>query len=85
MAKILRCYRCGYELSDREQVNLAYDGLAAWHAAARTRGLKPRGVLPCKNYMRCGGEIVEVVWWREWLRKAFNRSSAFPKGDQVDG
>ena len=85
MAKILRCYRCGYELSDREQVNTAYDGLAAWHAAARARGLKPRGVLPCKNYMRCGGEIVEVVWWREWLRKAFNRSSARPKGDQVDG
>jgi len=73
MAKKLRCDRCGLELSEKEEVNLAYDGMAAWHAAARARGIRPRGVLPCKNYIRCGGEIVPVVWWREWLKNLFNR------------
>ena len=85
MAKKLRCYRCGLELSDLDNINMAYDGMAAWHAAARARGLKPRGVFPCKNFMRCGGEIVEVIWWREWLRKAFSRSGSSPKGEWADG
>jgi len=81
MPKKLRCYRCGLEVDDREEVNLAYDGMAAWHRAARSRGMKPRGVLPCKNYIRCGGEIVEVIWWREWIRKMFSRDAATRTGE----
>ena len=60
MAKKLRCDRCGLEITEKEELDLAYDGMAAWHAAARARGLKPRGILLCKNYLRCGGELVEV-------------------------
>ena len=69
MAKKLRCDRCGLELTEKDDLSMASDGMKAWRATARARGIQPRGVLPCKNYIRCGGEIVKVVWWREWLRR----------------
>lgn len=69
MVKKLRCDRCGLELTDIDEIDIAFEGMTAWHASARARGINPRGVLPCKNYVRCGGEIVEVVWWRDWTRK----------------
>ena len=75
MAKKLRCYRCGLELSDKEDVYAAYDGMQAWQEAARSRGINPKGILPCKNYANCGGEIVEVVWWRDLIRRIFIRRS----------
>ena len=71
MVKKLRCDRCGFELTDIDEIDIAFEGMTAWHTSARARGIKPRGILPCKNYIRCGGEIVEVVWWREWMRKLF--------------
>ena len=50
--------------------------MAAWHASARARGIEPRGILPCKNYIRCGGEVVEVnEEGHGWLRKLFGHSS----------
>ncbi len=64
MPKKLRCDRCGLELSDRDDVGLALEGEDAWHASARSWGGEPRGVLPCENYLRCGGEIVVVPDWR---------------------
>ena len=74
MAKKLRCDRCGLELTEKDDLDLAYDGMAAWHAAARARGLNPRGILPCRNYIRCGGEIVEVEVRRQgWLGKMFGK------------
>ena len=60
MVKKLRCDRCGLELTERDDADAAFEGMVAWQAAARARGIEPRGVLPCKNYVRCGGEIVEV-------------------------
>ena len=74
MAKKLRCDRCGLELTERDDLDLAYGGMTAWQMAARARGIEPRGILPCKNYVRCGGEIVEVnEEGRRWMRKLFRR------------
>ena len=74
MAKKLRCDRCGLELTEKDDLDQAYDGMAAWHTVARTRGIEPRGVLPCKNYIRCGGEIVEINEQKQgWLSKLFGR------------
>jgi hypothetical protein len=30
----------------------------AWENAVRARGEEPRGVFPCKNYVRCHGEMI---------------------------
>lgn len=73
MAKILRCDRCGLEITEKEDIYLAYDGMEAWHIAARSRGVEPRGILPCKNYMRCGGELVEVKEAKGLFRKLSDR------------
>jgi len=74
LAKKLRCDRCGFELTDKDDIDIAFEGMAAWQASARARGIEPRGVLPCKNYVRCGGEIVEVNEKRYgWLSKLFGR------------
>lgn len=56
----LVCDRCGLELKDKEDIYLAYEGQWAWETACRERGVKPRGILPCKNYIRCSGEIRRV-------------------------
>jgi len=57
----LVCDRCGYELTDKDDIDLAFEGKEAWEAACRGRGVEPRGVLPCQNYIRCGGEIILVT------------------------
>ncbi len=73
MPKKLRCDRCGLELSDRDDLDAAFEGMYAWQNAVRSRGGVARGVLPCKNYARCGGEIIEVTGWDEWRRKLLRR------------
>ena len=66
--KKLVCDRCGLELTDKSDIEMALEGQGAWEAAMKVRGSKPRGVYPCKNYTRCGGEmlVVEVKksFWR---------------------
>ena len=61
----LVCDRCGYELTDKDDIDLAFEGKEAWEAACRARGVEPRGVLPCQNYIRCGGEIELVTSRRQ--------------------
>ena len=72
--KKLVCDRCGLELTELEDIGLAYDGKEAWAMASRARGHEPRGIIPCKNYIRCGGEIIPVsgdgfLKWRRWTAK----------------
>ncbi|MBI2852764.1 MAG: hypothetical protein HYX84_06655 [Chloroflexi bacterium] len=59
MAKktILVCDRCGFELAGKADVELALDGTEAWQSSVRGRGEEPRGVFPCKNFVRCRGEM----------------------------
>ncbi|MDD4875732.1 MAG: hypothetical protein PHQ86_01165 [Dehalococcoidales bacterium] len=57
MEKLI-CDRCGFEITDKDGINLVYEGGSTWANSVRLRGLEPRGILPCKNYIRCGGEIV---------------------------
>jgi hypothetical protein len=54
----LVCDKCGAQLDKPEAIALALEGTAAWQASARARGAEPRGVFPCRNYVRCGGEMV---------------------------
>jgi len=58
MARKLVCDRCGLELKEKDDLDLAFEGKEAWEATVRARGDKPRGIIPCKNYIRCGGEMV---------------------------
>ena len=55
--KKLVCDRCGLELKDKDDVDIALEGKEAWEKGVRARGDKPRGIIPCKNYARCGGEM----------------------------
>ncbi len=72
--KKLICDRCGIELTDKEDIYAALEGREAWEAAARARGVAPRGILPCKNFVRCSGEINLVAngrvarWWRSLIK-----------------
>ena len=56
--KILVCDRCGFELTEKDDINLAIEGSDSWKNAVRERGQEPRGVYPCKNYIRCQGEML---------------------------
>jgi hypothetical protein len=56
----LVCDRCGRELTDPYEIELALDGMEAWRASVRARGEEPRGVFPCEYYVRCGGEMIAV-------------------------
>ena len=60
--KKLVCDKCGRELSDRDAIELALEGTVAWHTFVRSKGEEPRGVFPCENYIRCGGEMID---WRD--------------------
>ena len=75
----LVCDKCGFELTDVEEVDLALEGTEAWQDAQRRRGCEPRGVFPCKYYIRCQGEMQIVKEtksrkgpagqdnnWRDW-------------------
>ncbi|MFH1382287.1 MAG: hypothetical protein ABIH70_05270 [Chloroflexota bacterium] len=66
----LVCDRCGFELTDEKEIELALEGKEAWQNAARGRGVEPRGVIPCKYFASCNGEMTIVIkdkkksWWR---------------------
>jgi len=36
-------------------LNEALEGQEAWEESCRARGVEARGILPCKNYIRCHG------------------------------
>ena len=72
----LVCDRCGLELEDKDGIDLALEGQGAWEVACRARGAKPRGILPCENYVRCGGEIVLVTSRCQRLMKFLSRRQA---------
>ena len=74
--KKLVCDRCGLELADKDGIDLALEGQGAWEVACRARGVEPRGVLPCENYARCGGEIVLGASRRQRLMKFLSRRRA---------
>ncbi len=67
--KILVCDRCGFELTEKDDVNLALEGSDAWQTACRGRSQEPRGVYPCKNYIRCQGEMLIVEKKKGILRR----------------
>ena len=76
--KKLVCDRCGKELTEKEDIEIALEGKEAWEATVRAGGAEPRGVLPCENFIRCGGEIKLVgnsrlVQWRRWLMKLLSQ------------
>ena len=71
--KKLVCDGCGLELADKDGIELAIEGKEAWEAACRACGVKPRGILPCENYVRCGGEIVLVTSRRQRLVKFLSK------------
>lgn len=56
--KKLVCDRCEKELTEKDDVELALEGMEAWQATVRARCAEPRGVVPCENYIRCGGEML---------------------------
>jgi hypothetical protein len=56
--KILVCDRCGFELTEKDDINLAVESSESWHSAVRGRGQEPRGIYPCKHFIRCQGEMV---------------------------
>ena len=74
--KKLVCDRCGLELADKDGIDLAFEGKEAWEAACRARGVEPRGILPCQNYVRCGGEIVLVTSQHRRLMRFLSRRQA---------
>ena len=47
-------------LAEQEDIELALEGVEAWQATVRARGAEPRGLVPCENYVRCGGEMTLV-------------------------
>jgi len=69
--KKLVCDRCGLELTDKDDIYTALEGQWAWEASVRARGGKARGILPCKNYIRCGGEIRLVS--NNWIARCYRR------------
>ena len=68
MEKLI-CDRCGFELTEREDVSLALDGTDAWQGACRARGEEPRGVFPCKLYFQCKGQMTVVTTRAEKRRR----------------
>ncbi len=72
--KKLVCDRCGMELMEKDDIDLALEGKEAWETTVRASGAEPRGVLPCENYVRCGGEMKVVtdnmvIRCSRWLMK----------------
>jgi len=76
--KKLVCDRCGNELTEPYNIELALEGMEAWQASVRARGAEPRGLFPCEYYVRCGGEMIvsdDNITSRGYqrLRKLFRR------------
>jgi len=67
--KKLVCDRCGLEIKEKEELYLALEGQKAWEMAARARGTEPRGIIPCKNFVSCGGEMIFVNERRLFRRR----------------
>jgi hypothetical protein len=57
MTEKLVCDKCGFELTDKEDIELALEGTEAWQDAQKRRGMEPRGVFPCKYFIQCQGEM----------------------------
>ena len=53
--------RCDLKLTELEDRELALSGRETWEKTCRAHGAEPRGIIPCKNYIRCRGEIRPVV------------------------
>ena len=53
----LVCDKCGFELTDLDAIDMAFEGMKAWQDAQRRRGCEPRGIFPCKYYIQCLGEM----------------------------
>ena len=78
MIKKLVCDRCGKQLTEKKALETALRGEQVWAGACQARDDKPRGLLPCENYVRCGGEMKPVLengllWWRWCTRKLLGR------------
>ena len=58
--KKLVCDRCGTELKGRYDIDMVLEGQNAWQTAVKAEGAEPRGIFPCQNYVRCGGEMVLI-------------------------
>jgi hypothetical protein len=56
--KKLICDRCGEILDVKGAIELALEGTEAWYAFVKGKGRAPRGLFPCKNWIRCEGEMV---------------------------
>ena len=68
--KKLVCDRCGNELTEKEDIELALEGRASWEVAVRARGAEPRGVFPCENFSCCGGEMQLVKGKGKFLSRS---------------
>ena len=55
----LVCDKCGFELTEKEDIYLALDG-KKHGKMPRGRGQEPRGIFPCKYYFQCKGEMLLV-------------------------
>ena len=74
--KKLVCDRCGKELTEQHDIDMAFVGMKAWQASVRARGGEPRGIIPCEYYVSCGGEMILVDdssngHWHQLLKKLF--------------
>jgi len=56
----LVCDRCGFEITERDDIALAMEGADAWKASRRARGIEPRGEFPCKYHMQDEGEMLLI-------------------------
>jgi hypothetical protein len=56
----LVCDKCGFELTDPEDISLVVEVMEAWQEAQRNRGLETRGIFPCKYSFQCQGEMFLV-------------------------
>ena len=56
----LVCDKCGFEITDPEDISLIVDGMDAWREAQKNRGVEPRGIFPCKYNFQCHGEMFLV-------------------------
>ena len=73
MPKKLVCDRCGFKLTDKKEIESALEGQNAWEIASKARGVKARGVIPCRHYVRCGGEMQVVAVKSRWVAKLTGR------------
>ena len=72
----LVCDRCKIELTDKYDIELALEGKTAWAAVVKAHGARPIGVLPCENYIRCGGEMKLVD--DSWIVRCRRRLTKLP-------